>query len=520
MDKFVTKAFLANKALSLVPAKLSKKQVDVLVAKITEAGGKVVDVADADIVVAAKAPPSLGDHQSHVSVEWLQDCLAQKKLLPLPSRKRASSLTSAEAPMAKKAKATTGAITWAKAGSIIYCSNVIATPASNAPVKIAAFDMDSTLITTKSGKTFAVNDDDWKLWHESVPTKLRSLLDDDGYVLVVFSNQSGLSKGKVTEKGLKGKIEAIMTKLQLPLRFYLLPENDINRKPRTGAWDFMVQEYGWTVDMAASFYCGDAAGRPKGLDHPVATRNASAIATGKAKKDFSAGDYKFALNVGVSFQTPEQLFLGSKLSLHCDTSLRDLGFDPRSLLTDARAFEPEPASNPEMVVLVGSPAAGKSTFCATYFGTYARINQDTLKTPAKCKQACLERLEAGDSVVIDNTNRDTKSRKEWIELARKQVCNLAVAKAATVGVAVRCFYLDLPKPLVFHLNAFRALQKQLHPEAAEHKSDVPDMVIHGFFKNMVVPTVDEGFSSVVHVPFARLSNLDAAAAKLLTSFLL
>ncbi|EQC36121.1 hypothetical protein SDRG_06237 [Saprolegnia diclina VS20] len=492
MDKFITrspKAFFAKKTVALDPKALSKKQLGIFAAKIAEAGGVVVEMAQAasaDLVVGAEGHPA--------SVTWLQDCLAQKKLLSLP-RKRPSDDVADVEPMAKKAKAaTTTACTWAKAGSILWCANV-ATPSTTTKrrVKIAAFDMDSTLITTKSGKTFAVNDDDWKVWHESVPTKLKSLVEDDGFQLVVFSNQSGLSKGKVTEKGLKGKIEAIADMLALPLWFFLLPENDINRKPRTGAWDVMVSEFNLDVDMTNSFYCGDAAGRPK--------------ATGKAKKDFSAGDYKFALNLGVPFWTPEQLFLNSKLSLHCDPKLRDLGFDPRSLFQDVQAVDAtcRPSDATEMIVLVGSPAAGKSTFCRTYFGEYMRINQDTLKTPAKCKQAALESLRDGKSVVIDNTNRDVKSRKSWIEMATAE------------GVSVRCFYLDLPKPLVFHLNAFRALMKQLHPDAAEHKSDVPDMVIHGFFKNLVPPSVDEGFASVVHVPFCAVPSPED---KLLTSFLL
>eukprot|EP00662_Eupelagonemidae_sp_cell21_P036608 gene36608-62322_t len=34
--------------------------------------------------------------------------------------------------------------------------------------KIAGFDMDWTLIRTKSGKTFAQNRDDWELWHPSL----------------------------------------------------------------------------------------------------------------------------------------------------------------------------------------------------------------------------------------------------------------------------------------------------------------------------------------------------------------
>jgi hypothetical protein len=34
----------------------------------------------------------------------------------------------------------------------------------------------------------------------------------------------------------------------------------------------------------------------------------------------------------------------------------------------------------EMVIFVGSPGSGKSTFWQNYMSKYARINRDTLKT--------------------------------------------------------------------------------------------------------------------------------------------
>ena len=56
---------------------------------------------------------------------------------------------------------------------------------------------------------------------------------------------------------------------------------------------------GITPDMSASYYVGDAAGRPKGW------------APGK-KKDFSCGDRMFAANIGIKFMTPEEYFFGEK----------------------------------------------------------------------------------------------------------------------------------------------------------------------------------------------------------------
>jgi len=51
---------------------------------------------------------------------------------------------------------------------MLHC-NFGGTPSS----KVIGFDMDSTLITTKSGKTFAVNADDWKLLYSQIPSVLQ-----------------------------------------------------------------------------------------------------------------------------------------------------------------------------------------------------------------------------------------------------------------------------------------------------------------------------------------------------------
>lgn len=39
-----------------------------------------------------------------------------------------------------------------------------------------------------------------------------------------------------------------------------------------------------------------------------------------------------------------------------------------------------------MVIFVGSPGSGKSTFWKNYLSKYARVNRDTLKTKEKCYQ--------------------------------------------------------------------------------------------------------------------------------------
>jgi bifunctional polynucleotide phosphatase/kinase len=78
--------------------------------------------------------------------------------------------------------------------------------------------------------------------------------------------------------------------------------SDRYRKPSIGIWEHLRDQLfkGFSIDIKGSFYCGDAAGRPKTATRP---------------KDFSDSDIKFALNVGLAFKTPEELFLGQKEKL-------------------------------------------------------------------------------------------------------------------------------------------------------------------------------------------------------------
>ncbi len=63
--------------------------------------------------------------------------------------------------------------------------------------------------------------------------------------------------------------------------------------------------------------------------------------------------------------------------------------------------------------------------------------------------------------------------------------------------------------------------KQRDPAStAEMNGRVPDMAIHAFFKNLQVPSVNEGFASVESVPFYAVPDLTHEQLKLLTSFLM
>ena len=94
-----------------------------------------------------------------------------------------------------------------------------------------------------------------------------------------------------------------MKQIDLPFAVMIAGCKDGNRKPNTGMWDFFRDNLndGVKIDLAESFYVGDAAGRP---------------ATAKrAKRDHGHGDRCLAINVGVKFYTPEMFFLGESEAL-------------------------------------------------------------------------------------------------------------------------------------------------------------------------------------------------------------
>lgn len=80
----------------------------------------------------------------------------------------------------------------------------------------------------------------------------------------------------------------------VPLRVLAALKKDIYRKPNIGMFDVIASIYaekGYEVDLENSLFVGDAAGR---------------MGDGRGvPKDHSDTDFKFALNVGLKFVTPE-----------------------------------------------------------------------------------------------------------------------------------------------------------------------------------------------------------------------
>ena len=165
---------------------------------------------------------------------------------------------------------------------------------------VAGFDIDWTIIRTSSGKKFGQGVDDWEFLNDKVVPKLKEL-HDAGTKVVFFTNQGGIEKGHTDFKTVTKKIGNIIDAIGIPIQVFGSTGADQYRKPSIEMWKYMEDNCngGIPVDLSKSLYVGDAAGRPKNWK-------------AGAPKDFSCGDRKFALNVGVQFYTPEEYFLGEK----------------------------------------------------------------------------------------------------------------------------------------------------------------------------------------------------------------
>ena len=130
--------------------------------------------------------------------------------------------------------------------------------------KFAMFDMDYTLIKTKSGKIFAQSWDDWKPLFNNIKETLTEFLEND-FRLVIITNQSRFEKDPRYKKEVLRKIRKIMGFIDLPVDFIVLQKDTEYRKPSPGVLYFMMKYMYPDVhfDFENSFYCGDAAGRLK-----------------------------------------------------------------------------------------------------------------------------------------------------------------------------------------------------------------------------------------------------------------
>ena len=131
----------------------------------------------------------------------------------------------------------------------------------------------------------------------------------------------------------------------------------------------------------------------------------------------------------------------------------------------------------ELVLFIGIPGSGKSTFYAQRFlNTHVRVNRDMLRTETRERiliEACLR---AKQPFVIDNTNVTREKRAAYIAAAKK-------ANFRVVGYFFDC-------------GVDEALKRN---EQRSGKARVPNVAIFSMAKRLELPKRDEGFNGLFRV---------------------
>ncbi|XP_016959804.1 uncharacterized protein F21D5.5 [Drosophila biarmipes] len=335
--------------------------------------------------------------------------------------------------------------------------------------KIAGYDMDGTIIKTKSGWDFPDDTYDWQIIFPEVPEKLKSL-HRNGFKVCFFTNQRGIARGEIELDDFKVKVQDIVNELGLPIQVFIAIGDGYYRKPLTGMWQYLKTNMnaGVRIREDLCFFVGDAAGRPE-----------TGKGANKRREDHSLADRLFAANIGLTFYTPEVHFLNEPVE-----QWNKPDFDPTTFQGEVALLDPDDLTfedHPcEMIIIVGLPGSGKSHLCDTFFQSrgYKIVSANTRSSLIALKGF----LQSGQSCVVDSANIDVATRQEFLQLASE------------MKVPCRCLVMNVPEAQLKHNLAFRELSDL-------HHSGVRSAVFKRMQKNYQEPTLDEGFKSIHKVNF-------------------
>jgi len=305
--------------------------------------------------------------------------------------------------------------------------------------KMMGLDYDHTLVKPKGKRTFPKDADDWTWLRPDVPTIIRNYY-EKGFAIVVFTNQTKQFKVQ--------QIQNAMDQIGVPYCAYIAFDKAI-QKPSP----FMFEQYKQpNIDMKSSFYVGDAMGR---------------------QQDWSDSDKKFAINCGLTWKTPEEIFPFQNTIVNPKTKLTTVEKSKSPNSPKVKVYGP---NCQEVIILVGYPGSGKSTVAKLFEANkhYDVLHGDDLKTESKIKKALKAGIEAGKSVVIDATNPSVKKRAEFIELARKLNSNIHIR--------------------VIEIST--SIEESMHRNALREKP-VPRMAFYMFRKHYEKPTSGEKINEYI-----------------------
>lgn len=167
----------------------------------------------------------------------------------------------------------------------------------------------------------------------------------------------------------------------------------------------------------------------------------------------------------------------------------------------------------EIVLVMGYPASGKSTWAEQHFKSHRRVNRDSLgdKSIEDLVPIAERALDEGAPVVLDNTYPDRASRASIVALAKRR------------GVPVRAVWLDTTiedaqynavERLVRRHGKF-LMPDEIKKASKKDPNTFGPTVLFRYRKVFEEPTTAEGFAAVEKVRFARSTQPEGYGGKAL-----
>ncbi len=336
----------------------------------------------------------------------------------------------------------------------------------NKKLRLCLFDLDHTLIQPKSGKVFPENANDWKWMFPSILETFKNQYQHENDFLCIISNQKNL-----LEDDKKKKLEEFEQKLQqinqcfldqnIHMNYLVSFRDDFYRKPLTGLFDYLkeyLKKSGNKVDMKSSFYCGDGAGR----------------VYGNGKKDFSRSDIYFAHNCGLTFYTPEHIFLGE--------TMPTLILPERPFLTCSYELPKIKIDQLFFILINGPPASGKSFLAEMIQEKYGGVivETDKIKNKEKVVKKVMEEIKNVKSVILVGTYPEKEEREKIIQKIKEEKMEVNM-----YGIEMKT-----SKELIQHLNAYRV-------QSTENKrSKIPEVAYRVYYKKYQAMQLQEGYKYI------------------------
>jgi bifunctional polynucleotide phosphatase/kinase len=256
---------------------------------------------------------------------------------------------------------------------------------------IVIFDLDNTIIKTKSGKTFPINSDDWVFNYPNIPDVINSF---DKTLIGIISNQKGL-KTDIQIKDWQSKLNNMMKRINVHFVFSSF-KDDRFRKPMIGSWEYLKDILkGLDVPNNNILYVGDAAGR-----------------TG----DHTDTDLKFAQNCNFKFSTPEKFFKIKVPKQNLTISYPNLDYYTKIDFTKIITSITNNFDNKKILItMIGFPGCGKSYLRKLFINKFNKFkynNKDDIKNKVISDNLVIKHNKDIDFIIDDNTNTNLKSRNE------------------------------------------------------------------------------------------------------------